>query len=422
MDFDYYEEIILGNCLLKPGIIKTLDCEIDYFEVPEYKIIYKTLLEMVSQGKALDFDVVAHELSVLHPKIDWLPLTAEIYSNAMGHSSLTVFLEALKDRRDKKREQEILQQALQRLKAGEQISDFVVTEFLTLLKKQNHKTKHIKEALPSVMQDIYDLCENKPKQGVLTGFDSLNKTLSCFANSFLYVIGARPAMGKTALMLNFMHRVNAPCLFFSTEQSTSQIIKRLMAMNSSVAGGKFLHGGFTDIDLNRITHTVGVLSERNIFIEDAAPTIDELISIARYYHYKHNIKIIHLDYIQHMKLRDRRAPKHEQIEEILIGLKNLAKELNIPVVALSQVNRDVERRENKRPFASDLCDSSSIEKEADVIMMLYRDEVYNEMSEARGLAELNLEKNRHGKLLKLILEFNGSTFTFDDYRYNERYD
>jgi replicative DNA helicase len=168
---------------------------------------------------------------------------------------------------------------------------------------------------------------------------------------------------------------------------------------------------------------MSVLSQKQIFTDDKSkPTIDQVMRQARLWKQENNIKCLHVDYIQRIDASDRRAPKHLQVEEVAQGLKSIAKELSIPVVALAQVNRAVIARDNKRPNMSDLKDSGSIEQEADQIIMLYRDEVYTKEDCAEpGVAELNIEKNRHGETGSVRLSWDGSLMRFGNLskRYGE---
>jgi replicative DNA helicase len=166
------------------------------------------------------------------------------------------------------------------------------------------------------------------------------------------------------------------------------------------------------------------LREARIYFDEAAqPTISDVQRQARRWRHENKVEVIHVDYIQRIKATDMRAPKHERVEEVVVGLKCLAKELDIPVVALAQVNRSVESRPDKRPNMGDLKDSGSIEQEADVIAMLYRDEVYNPETMDKGIAELNIEKNRHGPTGVVKLGWHGASLKFRDleWRYDDGY-
>jgi replicative DNA helicase len=151
-----------------------------------------------------------------------------------------------------------------------------------------------------------------------------------------------------------------------------------------------------------------------VIYDKPAPTLAEVVRVARRWKLDRKIQALYVDYVQRIKHGNPKQPRHERVGEVAEGLKELARELDIPVIALAQVNRAVEERPNKRPNMGDLSDSSALEKEADQVMMLYRDEVYNEESEAKGTAELILEKNRHGGIGKVLIQFNAPTVTFSD--------
>jgi replicative DNA helicase len=233
----------------------------------------------------------------------------------------------------------------------------------------------------------------------------------------LVIVGARPAMGKTALMLNMAASAlmaGFPVGVFSGEQGVSQITQRLIAIQGRIPVMRMRNGSLIGEDWSKLSAAVASLKDRGMYIFDKpAPTLSDIVRRARSWHYNHGIKAIYLDYLQRVKITTK-APRHEAIGEIAAGLKELARELNIPVIALAQVNREVEKRVNKRPFMGDLKDSGTIEQEADQIFMLYRDEVYNEETKDKGLAEINIEKNRHGSTGRVDLAWRGEYLRFEN--------
>ena len=238
-----------------------------------------------------------------------------------------------------------------------------------------------------------------------------------FHDTDLIVVGARPAMGKTALLLNFMLNADVSSGFISTEQSSMQVGLRLMCIQGGVNGSKLRSGNFNENDWSAVNSSMAYLSQKNIFIdEETRPTIAEVSRQARRWKQQYGIKALWVDYIQRIEGTDSRAPKVERVEEVVKGLKSLARELELPVVALSQVNRNVDARTDKRPSMGDLSDSSAIEKEADQVIMLYRDEVYNDKTDSPGVAELIIEKNRHGPTNYIRLGWTGENFRFKEFK------
>jgi replicative DNA helicase len=247
----------------------------------------------------------------------------------------------------------------------------------------------------AAMQQARELGGKIP--GITTGLAKLDEILGGWHDSDLVVVGSRPAMGKTSLLLNFSDAAaEAPHGIVSAEQPAEQIGGRVLSLGSGVAATKLRSGKVDDEDYGKLRHGIERMVSRKVFIYDrSAPSIGEVCRIARKWKHQHGIKLLLVDYIQRIEggSGDR---KHERVGDVARQLKNLARDLNIPVVALGQVSRDVEKREDKRPHMGDLSDSSEIEKEADQILMLYRDEVYDPDSEHKGTAEIIIEKNRHG--------------------------
>lgn len=243
--------------------------------------------------------------------------------------------------------------------------------------------------------------------GIPSGLIKLDHLLGGFHDGDLTVIGARPAMGKTALLVKFALSCGVSCGVISAEQPAMQIGARAMSAHSHVDASKFRSGAFEDEDIGRLMHAVSDLVAHPCMIYDrASPFIADVVRMARKWKHEHGMRCLFVDYVQRIEASnaDRRTPKHERVGEVVRGLKTIARDLEIPVVALAQVNRDVEKRNDKRPSMGDMADSSEIEKEADQILTLYREAAYfdadgvNERNQPvrPNIAEINIEKNRHG--------------------------
>ncbi len=273
--------------------------------------------------------------------------------------------------------------------------------------------------------------------GISTGFHNLDKKTAGLQPSDLIIVAARPSMGKTTFAMNLCENAsmididkkdkdgniigkqpNKPVLIFSLEMPADQIMMRMLASLSRVDQTKIRTGQLTDDeDCAKISSTINLLQKRqNIFIDDAsALTPTELRSRARRVYRENNgLSLIMVDYLQLMKAPGFADNRTQEIAEISRSLKALAKELEVPVVALSQLNRGLEQRADKRPVNSDLRESGSIEQDADLIMFIYRDEVYHEASELKGIAEIIIGKQRNGPIGKVKLAFQGQFSRFDN--------
>ncbi|WWP02021.1 MAG: replicative DNA helicase [Candidatus Dasytiphilus stammeri] len=259
--------------------------------------------------------------------------------------------------------------------------------------------------------------------GISTGYHDLDKKTAGLQKSDLIIIAARPSMGKTTFAMNLcenaaMTTQDKPILIFSLEMPVEQIMMRMLSSLSRVDHTRIRTGKLNDDDWARISNTIRILLEKsNIYIDDSSNlTPTEIRTRARRIFKEHNgLNLIMIDYLQLMRVPSLSDNRTLEIAEISRALKSLAKELQVPVVALSQLNRLLEQRTNKRPVNSDLRESGSIEQDADLILFIYRDEVYNDNTDTKGIAELILGKQRNGPLGSIKLIFNGQWARFDNY-------
>lgn len=283
----------------------------------------------------------------------------------------------------------------------------------------------LKGLLKQTIDKVEQLYETKnPITGTATGFADLDDMTAGLQPADLVIVAGRPSMGKTALAMNFAEHAaieqDIPIAFFSMEMPGSQLAMRLLASLSRVNAQRLRTGKLHDDDWPRLTSTLSMLSERPIYIDDS-PALSplEIRTRARRLHREHGLGMIIIDYLQLMQTSDSAENRATEISAITRSLKNLAKELNVPIVALSQLNRSLEARPNKRPVMSDLRESGAIEQDADVIFFIYRDEVYNEDSSDRGVAEIIVGKQRNGPIGTVRLTFLGEYTRFENYTSTE---
>ena len=255
--------------------------------------------------------------------------------------------------------------------------------------------------------------------GLPSGFTDLDNMTTGFQPSDFILIAARPSMGKTAFVLNILEYVaikkNRPAMFFSLEMSSEQLVNRLFAMDSGIDSQSLRTGRLTDNDWDRLLDTANRVGGSNIFIDDTPGiTVAELRSKARKVKLEHGLDLIIIDYLQLMSGSGRRGGdnRQQEVSEISRSLKALARELDCPVISLSQLSRAVESRENKRPMLSDLRESGAIEQDADLVMFLYRDEYYHPDSDKKGEAELIIAKQRNGPIGTVELNWQSDTTRF----------
>ena len=279
------------------------------------------------------------------------------------------------------------------------------------LKPSFYSMKDIVKDNVSTIERLYE--KKQFVTGVSTGFSEIDKMTSGLQPSDLIVVAGRPSMGKTAFSMNIAqyvasnHENPLPVGIFSLEMSKEQLVTRLLSSEAEIEHGKLRTGALSSADLPRLFQAAARLNEALIYIDDSPGlSILELRARARRLKKERGLALLVVDYLQLMKGRNTSDSREQEISEISRFLKALAKELHIPVIAISQLNRKVEDRPDKRPRLSDIRESGAIEQDADVIMFIYREEVYNrERPEAKGLAEVLIEKQRNGPTGKIELAF-----------------
>jgi len=269
----------------------------------------------------------------------------------------------------------------------------------------------LRDVLSTSFDRIDDLHKNRDKlRGVSSGIKPLDALLAGFQPSDLVILAARPSMGKTALALNFAQFAAEQGIsvgVFSLEQSKEQLVDRMLSAQSGIDAWKLRTGNLAEEDFPKLGEAMGALAESPLYIDDTPNmTVLQVRTKARRLQAEHSLGLIIVDYLQLMSGRPSRDPNRvQEISEISRGLKGLARELNVPVIALSQLSRAVEQRPDHRPQLSDLRESGSIEQDADVVMFLYREEYYDQETERKNIADLFVRKHRNGPTGEVELYF-----------------
>lgn len=269
--------------------------------------------------------------------------------------------------------------------------------------------KHLRQnfvSIKDVLAESFDRLDSLHKdkdsiRGIPTGFKGIDNVLAGLQKSDLIILAARPSMGKTSLALNIAQNVatkqGVPVGIFSLEMSKEQLIDRLLASEAGIDSWKLRTGNLEDKDFEKINKAMGVLAEAPLYIDDSAmANVMEMRTKARRLQSEHDLGLIVIDYLQLMSGRAGSDNRVQEISEISRGLKGLARELNVPVIALSQLSRSVEQRNPKIPQLSDLRESGSIEQDADVVMFIYREDYYAKETEKKNIAEVLIKKHRNG--------------------------
>lgn len=297
--------------------------------------------------------------------------------------------------------------------------------------------QHVKQSvvsLETILSESFDRLDDLHKdsqkiRGVPTGYTDMDNVLAGLQKSDLFILAARPSMGKTAFVLNLAHNVavqaKEPVLVFSLEMSKEQLVDRLLAMESGVSAWALRTGNLTDSDFEKLSHAMGTLSEAPIYIDDTPGiTISDMRTKARREAHQRPLGLIIVDYLQLMSGGSKfggDGNRVQEISEISRGLKGIARELNVPLIALSQLSRSVESRSPQIPQLADLRESGSIEQDADVVAFIYREEYYNPETDRTNITDILIKKHRNGPLgnIELYFDKDKQLFRSVDTRHSE---
>ncbi len=405
------EQSALGAMLLdKDAIVAATETlEADDFYAEANKEIYSAVLVLYGRNEPVDIVTLSAELKKRN--------TMEAVGGIKYLSDLTegVILDNIKSycdiiqeksilRRLIKASDEILSEGYRDEKDIDSIIELAEKRIFDITQKKSHDGfSHIKEVLMQTLENIEKMAQNNGQlTGITTGFVDLDRKTSGLQRSDLILIAARPSMGKTAVGLNILQsaalKTDASCAIFSLEMSKDQLIQRMLSAESHVELGKIRSGELNEEEWGRIARAMGPLSQARIYIDDTPGiTLNELRAKCRRLKMEKGLDLIMIDYLQLMSGGAGSGDNRQQeISTISRGLKGLAREMNSPVIALSQLSRAPEQRADHRPIMSDLRESGAIEQDADVVMMLYRDEYYNPDTEDKNIGELIITKQRNG--------------------------
>lgn len=407
------EQSILGALLMdKDAIIKIADIlRPNDFYREDHGSIYQAILKLFEKRKPIDFVTLTNELekdkkikevggaSYITTLVNSVPTSAHVvtYANIV-HQKATL-------RRLISAASNITELGFDETSDLETILDKAESTLFSVSQKyiQQYFTP-IKDILEESFERIDKLHKEKGVlRGVPTGFRDMDNLLAGLQRSDLVILAARPSIGKSSLALNIADHVacdqKMPVGIFSLEMSKEQVIDRFLCMRGSVDSWKLRTGNLDDEDFGKLNYAMGVLSEAPIYIDDAPYlNVMEIRTKARRLQMEHDLGLIIIDYMQLMSGMSSRGAENrvQEVSEISRSLKALARELNVPVLAISQLSRAVEHRPDKRPMLADLRESGSIEQDADVVMFIYRDDYYEKDSDKKNIAEILVRKHRNG--------------------------
>jgi len=430
------EQAVIGGLLLDNDTWSDVServVERDFY-TRAHRIIFSTIEKLSSNDIPVDIVTLSEKLEDTQDLegIGGIAYLAELLQNTPSAANINNYADIVRERAIVR---ELIGVANDIAEAGYdtegrdsgELLDFAETKVFQIAEARNNQNEGpqaIKDILKETVAKIDDLCKN-PRDGITglsSGYNDLDQMTTGFQPGDLIIVAARPSMGKTTFAMNLAEHAalnsDKPTIIFSLEMPADQIMNRMLASLGRIDQGKIRTGQLDENDWASLSSTMSILLDRGkMFIDDSSGlTPTELRSRARRIARDNGgVSMIMVDYLQLMRVPSLSENRTLEISEISRSLKALAKELRCPVIALSQLNRGLEQRADKRPINSDLRESGAIEQDADLIMFIYRDEVYHEESEHKGIAEIIIGKQRNGPIGKVRLTFQGRYSRFDDY-------
>ncbi|MFT7527765.1 MAG: replicative DNA helicase [Arenicella sp.] len=430
------EQSILGSMMLDNRVIDEISSEIEIrdFYRSDHQIIFKEILGLDERGEAADVVTVSESLTNLGQldQAGGLAYLGILAQNTPNTGNVKSYAKIVRERAILRR---LIESANDIIKASyqpegrtpEEVLDFAEQMIFEIAKNNNNAKagfRKIDVLLGEAVDKIEELFKTKQTvTGVPTGFVDLDKKTSGLQGGDLVVVAGRPSMGKTSFAMNLVEYAainqNLPVAVFSMEMPGTQLATRMLASLSRVNSTRLRTGQLDNDDWPKLTSAMGLLQDKDIYIDDT-PALSPLEVRTRARRlaaeHEHGLGMIMLDYLQLMRGSDgSNENRNTEISNITRSLKGLAKELDCPVIVLSQLNRSLEQRPNKRPVMSDLRESGAIEQDADVIMFIYRHEVYEPETDQKGLSEIIIGKQRNGPIGTVRLAFLGEFTRFENY-------
>ena len=424
------EKAVLGGIFLKPesfGDIIEIISPSDFYKVG-HKYIYEAMIDIYNNGENIDPIVVMNELKKQNrfDEIGGETLLYEIIEEVPTAANIITYAKIIKEKSTLRKLGDVGTKIVEMSYDGNEDVDTILDKAEGLIfkiseSKESKDVISIREAMTEEFIRLEEVFNNKGiTTGISSGFINFDDKTSGFNPSDLIIIAARPSMGKTAfalnLALNAAMKSSKSVLIFSLEMSSSQLLQRLLAIQSGIGLQKIRNGFLEEEEWGRLGIASGQLASSNINIADI-PNVNvlEIRAMARRLKAMGKLDMIVIDYLQLIKGTGKGDNRQQEISDISRSLKGIARELNIPIIALSQLSRAPEQRADRRPMLSDLRESGAIEQDADMVVFLYRDDYYNEESEEKGITEVIIGKQRNGPVGTVKLRFFHEITKFGDY-------
>lgn len=408
------EQSVIGSMIMdKDAIVTAMEqlLKEDFYH-QQYGTLFEAMTELYSEGKPVDLVTLQNKLREkdVPKEVSSLEFVGELVRAVPTSANIKYYCNIVKDNAMKRKLIRVMEDIENECYAGKESLESVLDKtehdvFALLSSRTSGDFVPIRQVVMNALERIEKASRQSGSvTGIPTGFTDLDYRTAGLQPSDLILIAARPSMGKTAFALNIAHNVafreHKACAFFALEMSKEQLVNRLFSLEARVDAQLLRTGNLSEEDWESLVQSAGVIGDSRLIIDDTPGiSISELRSKCRKYKLEHGLDMIMIDYLQLMSGSGRNTDSRQQeISDISRSLKSLARELNIPVVAMAQLSRAVEQRPDHRPMLSDLRESGAIEQDADVVMFIYRDEYYNKDTELKGISEIIIAKQRNGPI------------------------
>ena len=407
------EQSVIGSMIMDREAI-VVASEIvteDDFYGKQYGVLFEAMVELNNEGKPVDLVTLQDRLKEkeVPPEVSSLEFIRDLVTAVPTSANIKYYAGIVAEKATLRRLIKLNEEIANTCYIGKESLEYILEDtekrvFDLVQRRNTGEFVPIREVVMNAMDKIEKASRNSGVvTGIPTGFIDLDYRTAGMQPSDLVLIAARPSMGKTAFVLNIAQHVafkqNQTVAIFSLEMSKEQLVNRLFALESQVDSQNIRTGQLNDTEWEKLIETAGIIGKSNLIIDDTPGiSIAELRSKCRKYKLEHNLSMIIIDYLQLMSGSGRGDSRQQEISDISRSLKAIARELSVPVLALSQLSRAVEQRPDHRPMLSDLRESGAIEQDADVVMFIYRDDYYNHDTERKDIAEIIIAKQRNGPI------------------------
>ncbi len=427
------EKALLGAMLMYPMAIRSaneMGLRPEDFFADAHRMIFNAMNDISEAGKMVDGTALINRLTDLSTltRVGGADYILELADHSISSANIKYYIEIVQDKAYMRNliltAQKIAEQGFHVEEGIDSLMDDAEKQILQVTRtRRTTDFKDTKEVVSQVMDNITKMSEQKTNiTGIKTSFRALDNTTNGLQKGDLIILAARPSMGKTAFAINLAIQVarhnNLPVAMFSLEMPAEQLIMRMLSATSLVEGNKLRSGFLSNNEWNMLNEAAGELRNLPVFIDDTPSIrVAEIFSKCRKLRTEKGLGMIVVDYIQLLSAAKASENRQQEVSEISRSLKALAREMKVPVIALSQLSRLVERREDKRPMLSDLRESGALEQDADIVLFLYRDEYYQKekTEDMQEKVEVDIAKHRNGPTRKIELAFDRNINAFYNY-------